>query len=195
MRRLPSVSAQDLDIDAPTPGLLLHGGKTDKQPSPIAIDAVSSTRRRDAAPDHAPGPRPTTNPNSRSIARRTAMAAPPNGTASTKPPAKDITPDSMVEGHRKRRHQLRNPWACSLWTVTACVLGFTLLATMIHSFMTRQLDPKGCEMCYMRPAFVPFPGFDTEHTRFASKYSLYLYREGGIDQDARVCMERHVGMQ
>jgi hypothetical protein len=24
-------------------------------------------------------------------------------------------------------------------------------------------------------------GFDTEHTRFASKYNLFLYREEGVD--------------
>jgi pimeloyl-ACP methyl ester carboxylesterase len=38
----------------------------------------------------------------------------------------------------------------------------------------------------MRPAFTRFSDFDTEHTRFASKYSLYLYREGGVDEDTRV---------
>ena len=57
---------------------------------------------------------------------------------------------------------------------------------MAQSFMTRQLDTKGCEMSYMRPIFQEFDDFDTEHTRFASKYSLYLYREGGIDEDSRV---------
>ena len=41
-------------------------------------------------------------------------------------------------------------------------------------------------MSYMRPAFTRFSDFDTEHTRFASKYSLYLYREGGVDEDTRV---------
>jgi pimeloyl-ACP methyl ester carboxylesterase len=38
----------------------------------------------------------------------------------------------------------------------------------------------------MRPAFTRFSDFDTEHTRFASKYSLYLYREAGVDEDTRV---------
>ena len=38
----------------------------------------------------------------------------------------------------------------------------------------------------MRPAFAKYSDFDTEHTRFASKYSLYLYREGGIDEDTMV---------
>lgn len=41
-------------------------------------------------------------------------------------------------------------------------------------------------MSYMRAAFAKFDDFDTEHTRFATKYSLYLYREGGIDEDTRV---------
>lgn len=104
------------------------------------------------------------------------------------PPAKDITSDSMVEGQNSRwRMRLRNPWACSLSTLVATLLGFTALFLMAQSFMTRQLDTKGCEMSYMRPIFHKFDDFDTEHTRFASKYSLYLYREGGIDEDSRVC--------
>lgn len=103
------------------------------------------------------------------------------------PPAKDITSDSMVEGHNTRRTlRLRNPWACSLYTLVAALLGFAALFLMMQSFTTRQLDTKGCEMSYMRPIFHRFHDFDTEHTRFASKYSLYLYREGGIDEDSKV---------
>ena len=33
----------------------------------------------------------------------------------------------------------------------------------------------------MSPTFIRMVGFDTEHTRFASKYNLYLYREEGVD--------------
>jgi len=62
-----------------------------------------------------------------------------------------------------------------------------LTTTIIQAFLTRQLDPKGCAMSYMRPSFTKFEDFDTEHTRFASKYSLYLYRESGVDEDTRVC--------
>ncbi|KAF2265918.1 GPI inositol-deacylase-like protein [Lojkania enalia] len=102
------------------------------------------------------------------------------------PLAKDITPDSMAEGQPKRRPRLRNPWACSWVTVVTTLLGFGVLFLIVQSFMTRQLDVKGCEMSYMRPAFARFDDFDTEHTRFASKYSLYLYREGLIDNDIRV---------
>ena len=41
-------------------------------------------------------------------------------------------------------------------------------------------------MYYSRSIFTQFADFDTEHTRFASKYSLYLYREGGFDEDPEV---------
>ncbi|KAF2010385.1 GPI inositol-deacylase [Aaosphaeria arxii CBS 175.79] len=92
----------------------------------------------------------------------------------------------MVEGQAKHHSKLRNPWACSVNTVLATLLGFGLLALMMHSFFNKQLDTKGCEMSYMRPMFAKFDDFDTEHTRFASKYSLYLYREGGIEDDTRV---------
>lgn len=102
-------------------------------------------------------------------------------------PAKDITSDSMVEGQNTRwRMRLRNPWACSPYTLVTTLFGLAALFLMAQSFMTRQLDTKGCEMSYMRPIFHKFDDFDTEHTRFASKYSLYLYREGGIDDDSRV---------
>ena len=43
----------------------------------------------------------------------------------------------------------------------------------------------------MRPAYAKFSDFDTEHTRFASKYSLYLYREGGVDEDTRASITNH----
>jgi glycosylphosphatidylinositol deacylase len=93
----------------------------------------------------------------------------------------------MVEGQNSRwRLRLRNPWACSPYTWVTTLLGFAALFLMAQSFLTRQLDTKGCEMSYMRPIFHKFDDFDTEHTRFASKYSLYLYREAGIDDDSRV---------
>jgi glycosylphosphatidylinositol deacylase len=57
---------------------------------------------------------------------------------------------------------------------------------MVQSFLTKQLDIKGCEMSYMRPTYSKFDEFDNEHTRFAGKYSLYLYREWGIDEEFTV---------
>jgi len=86
-----------------------------------------------------------------------------------------------------RRPRLRNPWAITLTTLVTSVLGIGFLIAVLHSSVTRQLDPKGCRMSYMRPSYARLDDFDTEHTRFASKYSLYLYREQGIDHGTKVC--------
>ena len=57
--------------------------------------------------------------------------------------------------------------------------------------MNLQVDPQGCKTPGMRPTYVKLVGFDSEHTRFASKYSMYLYRERGVDEyneeDVGVC--------
>lgn len=37
-------------------------------------------------------------------------------------------------------------------------------------------------MSYMMPTYIKMEGFDSEYSRFASKYGLYLYREEGVDQ-------------
>ncbi|KAK0844019.1 GPI inositol deacylase [Friedmanniomyces endolithicus] len=95
-------------------------------------------------------------------------------------------PETIAERHSSQRGKMRGPWACSLLTLATTACSIILLATIVRSYLTLQMDPKGCAMSYMRPAFAPFSDFDTEHTRFASKYSLYLYREGGVDEDTRV---------
>ena len=85
-----------------------------------------------------------------------------------------------------RRPRLRSPWKCSLLTLATTAASVLLLLSIVNSFLTRHLDPKGCKNCLMRPIFGKFEGFDTEHTRFASKYSLHLYREGGVNEDMSV---------
>ena len=103
------------------------------------------------------------------------------------PLAKDTMVDSVSGQHvGRRRARWGSPWTCSLHAAAATLLGIGLLVLMAQSFLNLQLDPKGCEMSYMRPAYHKFDDFDTEHTRFANKYSLYIYREGGIDDDRRV---------
>lgn len=77
----------------------------------------------------------------------------------------------------------RGPWFTTISVALATLLGLSLLATVLHSLSTRQLDPKGCRMSYMRPSYIKLSEFDTEHTRFASKYSLYLYREQGLNNE------------
>ena len=37
-------------------------------------------------------------------------------------------------------------------------------------------------MSFMSPTYIRMEGFDSEYSRFASKYGLYLYREEGVDQ-------------
>ncbi|KAF2435964.1 PGAP1-domain-containing protein [Tothia fuscella] len=88
---------------------------------------------------------------------------------------------------QRRRARMLNPWTCS-WLLLGALTTAALLGLCIfQSFTTRQLDPKGAAMSYMASAFVKYPDFDTEHTRFATKYSLHLYREVGIDDgDSRV---------
>ena len=92
-----------------------------------------------------------------------------------------------ISPHSQRRQaRLRSPWSCSLLTTLVTIFAAMLSVVIARSFCTRQQDPKGAAMSYMRPSFVKFSEFDTEHTRFASKYSLYMYREAGIDEDTRV---------
>lgn len=85
-----------------------------------------------------------------------------------------------------RRPRSRSPWAIGLLTLITVALGLGFIATILHSSITRCLDAKGCIMSYMRPSYVKLSDFDTEHTRFGSKYSLYLYRELEVDEDAKV---------
>ena len=137
----------------------------------------------------------------RKVEKAIALAqSPPNGSNSSPPadnpqglfsknqlllaPAQDA--DRMPEPRSWRRSRARSPWACSLLTISVTTLSAIALLFIVHAFLTRQLDPKGCDMCWSRPIYMNFSDFDTEHTRFASKYNLYLYREGGFDEDRKV---------
>ena len=80
----------------------------------------------------------------------------------------------------------RSLWSISWLTFITALLGIVILASIVGSFVTRPSDAKGCRMSFMRPSYVHFADFDTEHTRFATKYSLYLYREQGVDDDKAV---------
>lgn len=73
------------------------------------------------------------------------------------------------------------------WSMLAVmILATTLLFSVVYSFLGRQLDTKGARMSYMASGFEKFPDFDTEHTALATKYSIYLYREIGIDHEPKV---------
>lgn len=144
------------------------------------VTRTSSTldrRKRDAASSRQPGwnpPPPTANGSLHRKQKAHSLITQEN------------TLVQISEPPMPRRSRTRSPWSSSLLTVATTALSFVILLSIVNSFVTRQLDPKGCRMSMMRPAFAKFSDFDTEHTRFASKYSLYLYREGGIDEDTRV---------
>lgn len=82
-----------------------------------------------------------------------------------------------------RLSRARGPWSCSALTVAVTALGVFLLLAIIRAFASRQLDPKGCMVPWTRPTYIAFKDFDTEHTRFATKYHLYLLRDSSYDED------------
>lgn len=88
-----------------------------------------------------------------------------------------------------RRGKIRSSWVCSLGTMLVAFTSAFVLWNIIISFRDRQCDAKGCRMSRMSPVYLKANDFDTEHTRFASKYDLYLYREHGVDDDYPVCRD------
>jgi hypothetical protein len=98
-----------------------------------------------------------------------------------------LTKEKMEDTWNFRRPRLRSAWLCSLSTLGVTFLSAFVLWTTIKSFRERQCDITGCLMPNMSPVYIREKDFDTEHTRFASKYSLYLYREHNIDIEYPVC--------
>lgn len=147
---------------------------------------VGATRARQA-------PTPGTTVKRRSFDNSETWTPPPENVCDETRPLLDkkvsegVASEEMdINGARRKRAHLPNPWSCSILTFATTAIAALLALTIVRAFLTRQLDPRGCAMSYMRPSFAKFSDFDTEHTRFASKYSLYLYREGGVDEDTRV---------
>ena len=87
---------------------------------------------------------------------------------------------SDVRGLQKSRAQ--NFWTWRPLTLITTVIALLAFAAIVHSALYLQVDPQGCVMSRMSPTYVELKGFDTEHSRFAAKYSLYLYREEGVDE-------------
>lgn len=157
--------------------------------SPSNGQRPNSRRNNEKATKQTVRPRRSADERGRNLHLKSQVST---ATQSTKEPLsafldpKTASPADMSPASHRRRARLRSPWSCSFLTLFAAFLAAIFALTIARSFLTRQLDPKGCAMSYMRPSWAKFPDFDTEHTRFASKYSLYLYREAGIDEDTRV---------
>ncbi|KAK2758383.1 GPI inositol deacylase [Arachnomyces sp. PD_36] len=114
----------------------------------------------------------------------TQVPAPNGNGSSTMIPlhSQRLAVDGSQKLHKLRWSHVRNPWTCTLSTLATTALALLVLLSIIHSYATRQVDTTGCTVPMMNPAFIKLLGFDNEHTRFASKYGLYLYREGGVDE-------------
>lgn len=178
MKRRSSGSADDgdessLECDIPDPDL---SSKTRSSPTrsrrPDSLNWKPSNGRNGHIGHAREEPQPTT------TLKPTSLAAP-----STPDMALARTPNQSPSPSRRTRRSSR----FSPVVLLTSALGIALLIGILRSLVTRQLDPKGCRMSYMRPSYVRFTEFDTEHTRFATKYSLYLYREQGIEQPDKVC--------
>jgi hypothetical protein len=196
MRRRPSGSANDdeeVDHDRKHLETLVVPVFTDKEP-PHPNDMNGSLRL------HLEG-KGSSNKTPEGMSRRSSdcsgiSKSTANGTLSPekKVPAlrflsRDSSADALAESQRHWYRRRWSRWSSSPLTVITTSLAALLLFLILQSFRSRQVDPKGCAMSYMRvPKFVKFSDFDTEHTRFASKYSLYLHREPGIDEDPRVSL-------
>lgn len=94
-----------------------------------------------------------------------------------------LVKEKMEDTRNYKSPRLRSAWLCSLSTLGVTLLSAFVLWSTIASYRDRQCDSKGCRMPRMSPVYIREKDFDTEHTRFASKYSLYLYREHNVDID------------
>jgi GPI inositol-deacylase len=166
--------------------------KLQQQSTPAAKDTTQELDRRKSTEKRsvtARSRRPS-NTNWKPVEARNGSLEPNTvlqSTVITVPPVEGTAVDKMPDSRlHARRSRFRNPWATSLLTLVTTALAVLSIVLISHSFLTRQLDPKGCRMSYMRPSFAKLKDFDTEHTRFASKYSVYLYREEMVDEDTKV---------
>lgn len=89
--------------------------------------------------------------------------------------------EASPDGQRLLHSRRRNPWLCSILTAVTTLFALVFLLSTLRSFAARQVGSNGCGIPMMSPTFIRLLGFDTEHTRFASKYNLFLYREEGVD--------------
>ncbi|KAJ9614518.1 GPI inositol deacylase [Cladophialophora chaetospira] len=98
--------------------------------------------------------------------------------------AGDNHDDNDVRGLRKFRAQAQaqSPWTWRPLTLISTAVALLSLLVIVRSSFQLQQDPQGCVMSMMAPTYLKLSGFDTEHSRFATKYSLYLYREEGVDE-------------
>ncbi|OAA69063.1 GPI inositol-deacylase [Cordyceps fumosorosea ARSEF 2679] len=186
MTRRSSGSTDDGDESSPIDPDVL-AGEADNRPSGLKSRPLSTrAARRPSNLDwnHAV----SSNGNGHTSAKPVTPSSPPLSQSSPTLPA---TSSGMGHPARHRSHARRfgvGTWSISIFALVTAALGLFLLGGILHSLMmgTSQQDAKGCRMSYMRPSYIHYREFDTEHTRFATKYSLHLYREQGLDDEVKL---------
>ncbi|RUP28202.1 PGAP1-like protein-domain-containing protein [Jimgerdemannia flammicorona] len=110
---------------------------------------------------------------------------PPSTPTSPTSPTDPMVPPTRRRQRRNRRTILppsfTSSYLCNFLLLLVTVLSLGTLAMMCDSMFNYQRDCVGCNQSYMRPSFVKLFEFDSEMTRFAGKYALYLYREKMYD--------------
>ncbi|KAG7661278.1 BST1 [[Candida] subhashii] len=83
-----------------------------------------------------------------------------------------------------QRNNIRPNKYTGLTLYILLVLGFLIfsLTGYLYTLPPTGPDAPGCRQAWMSPSYARIKGFDESHTKFASKYSLYLYREQWKDK-------------
>ncbi|KAK9242691.1 PGAP1-like protein-domain-containing protein [Lipomyces tetrasporus] len=89
--------------------------------------------------------------------------------------AAHFNPSKSLQRHHSSQHGNR-------LTITVMRFSTLAIASILYSFLTQQLDSKGRRKIWFAPSYARISSFDSTHTKFASKYGLYLYREQGYDR-------------
>ena len=102
----------------------------------------------------------------------------------------ESSPSSPCSPHLTRDMMLPRLYrlvrSSQLFVLALILFSLTSIYVMLDSLQHYQRDVSGCQTTYMRPEYIKQTGFDSEMTRFASKYALYLYREKGVDYNQLV---------
>ena len=88
---------------------------------------------------------------------------------------------SKDETRSLRKTRAQGPFTWRPLVLITTLVALLSLGFIVYSSLNFQIDSQGCVMSMMSPTYLKLSGFDTEHSRFASKYHLYLYREEGVD--------------
>ncbi|KAJ5728226.1 hypothetical protein N7493_004556 [Penicillium malachiteum] len=145
----------------------------DKSRSQLARHGTSFDLRRDNG---------TSTPRSRNSSLwRTSSSQPSNDTKTMPLGSPRLPMEPSPEGRRARQARQRSPWSVSILTACTTFFAVAFILAILRSFTGRSTGGDGCGVPMMSPTFIRMLEFDTEHTRFASKYNLFLYREEGVD--------------